>query len=119
MNSILAFAMGEMNRNEKMMIFDWDKAAQLILERKPKTASAGLSGDWEWTGGEIYRSGEIVDDEYTYLGSTWATPMLEMDGDEVECYQMQSDDLKWDEKTKWPDSARKILNQPGDIKSEL
>jgi len=107
-----AFAMGESNRGKEMMIFDWDKAAELIRERKPETASAGLSGDWGGTGGEIYRSGEIVDDEYTYLGSTWATPLLRMDGDEIECYRMQSETPDWDESTKWPETARSILANP-------
>lgn len=34
------------------MVFDWDKAARIIRERKPSTAAAGLSGDWEYTGGD-------------------------------------------------------------------
>ena len=109
MDTMKAIATGQSNRGKEMMIFDWDKAAELIRERKPETASAGLSGAWGLTGGEIYRSGEIVDDEYTFLGSTWATPLLEMDGAETECYRMQSETPDWDENTKWPKTALFIL----------
>ena len=42
MNTWAAFAMGEANRGKEMMVFDWDKAARLIGERKPECASAGL-----------------------------------------------------------------------------
>lgn len=104
-----AFAMGERNRGKEMMIFDWDKAAELIRERNPESASAGLSGDWEWTGGEIFRGGQIVEDSYTYLGSTWATPLLDLDGEQIECYRMQSKTPGWDTDTKWPESARSII----------
>ena len=80
MDTMSAFAMGEMARarGSKAKVFDWDKAAQLIKERKPEIAEAGLSGDWEYTGGEIYCDGKPVpqDDTYTYLSSIWATPCL-------------------------------------------
>ena len=109
MDTLKAFAMGEANRGKEQMVFDWDKAAKRITEVHPESASAGLRGDWEWTGGEIYRDGEPVRSEYTYLASTWATPELEMDGDVEPCYRMQSEVPNWDSGTKWPDSALKIL----------
>lgn len=46
MDTMQAFMMGEMNRGNERMIFDWDKAARIIAERKPKEAMAGLRGDW-------------------------------------------------------------------------
>jgi hypothetical protein len=109
MDTLSAFAMGEANRGKEQMVFDWDKAAKRITEVHPESASAGLRGDWGWTGGEIYRDGEPVRSEYTYLASTWATPELEMDGDVEPCYRMQSEVPNWDSDTKWPDSALKIL----------
>ena len=54
MNSMMAFVMGELNRGNEEMVFDWNKAATLIKDRKPKNASAGLRGDWEYTGDTIY-----------------------------------------------------------------
>lgn len=112
MDSLSAFAMGEAARRSgaPTMVFDWEKAARLIAERKPRVASAGLSSDWEYTGGVIYRDGELVTDEYTYLASLWATPELDMDGDVIECWRLASDSPGWDASTKWPDVARAILS---------
>ena len=109
MKTDLAFAMGEASRNNERKIFDWDKAARLIAERKPEEAGAGLRDDWEWTGGTIYAKGKPVMRSYTYLASTWATPELDLDGEIIDCYVMESK-TAWDASTKWPASALKILN---------
>lgn len=117
MNSLQAFINGEMNRGKPMMVFDWDKAAALIRERKPQVASAGLHSDWEWTGGDIYRDGKPIpkDETYTYLASTWATPELDMDGEVQPCFIMQDvSEQRWGNDDPahiyWPDSAIQILN---------
>lgn len=110
MNTWMAFAMGEANRGKELMVFDWDKAARLIQEKKPKWATAGLHSDWEYTGGTIYEDGNPVMDDYTYLASTWAVPELDMDGDIVECFRMEHEVPGWDSKTKWPKSALDILS---------
>lgn len=109
MNTMAAFMMGDLNRGKELMVFDWDRAAARIAEEHPKSASAGLRDDWEYTGGEIYRDGDPIKDEYTYLTSTWATPELKMDGKVETCYRMKSEAPDWDSGTKWPDSALKIL----------
>lgn len=110
MDTASAFAMGAANRNKPMMVFDWHKAAEIIRERKPKVASAGLRGDWDWTGGYIYRKGKPIPQEntYTFLASTWAVPELEIDGELIPCYIME-DDTEWGSKTYWPESAINIL----------
>ena len=110
MDTLMAFTLGEATRGRDMMVFDWDKAAGLIAERKPEEAWAGLQGDWEWTGGMIYAFGKPDKHSYTYLSSTWATPELDLDGEIVECYVMQSQ-TKWGSGTKWPASALKILGE--------
>ena len=109
MNTWLAFAMGEANKYKELMVFDWDKAARLIKERKPERAYAGLRSDWEYTGGIIYENGKPVMNGYTYLASTWAVPELDLDGDVVECYRMEHEVPKWGSGTKWPPSALDIL----------
>lgn len=109
MDTIRAFMMGEANRGRELMVFDWEKAARLIAERKPSTASAGLSGDWEWTGGDIWRDGGPVIDDYTYLASTWATPEIDIDGEVIDCFRMQSATPGWGSDTKWPQSALEIV----------
>lgn len=110
MNTELAFAMGEMNRGKELMVFDWDKAATIIRDRKPDYADAYLDHDREWTGGNIYKDGMPNYESYTYLASTWATPMLEIDGDSIECFKMQHEVPEWGNGTKWPKSALNILN---------
>lgn len=111
MNTLQAFINGERNRHREAMVFDWDKAARLIKEHKAKNASAGLSGDWEYTGGEIYGDYKPIYNSYTYLASTWATPELEIDGETFDCYKMQSETPNWDSGTKWPQSALDILGE--------
>jgi hypothetical protein len=111
MDSMSAFAMGLANRGKETMVFDWIKAAELIRDEKPNLAGAGLSGDWEYTGGDIWEDGKPVpkEDTYTYLESTWATPELEMDGRRVDCYKMSSELPGWDSSTYWPKEALAIL----------
>lgn len=109
MDSISAFAMGDANRGREEMVFDLDKAARLIVERNATHASAGLRSDWDWTGGDIFRDGQIVTDDYTYLASTWATPEIDIDGDVIDCFRMESETPGWNSGTKWPASAREIV----------
>ena len=98
-------------KTKDMMVFDWDKAARLIAERKPQIAMAGLRGDWKNTGGMIYEDGKLITDKYTYLASSWAIPELDMDGETVECYRMESETPKWHAHTKWPKSAVEIYRE--------
>lgn len=109
MDTFTAFARGSANRDKELMVFDWDRAAEIIKERQPKYASAGLAGDWEWTGGTIFEDGREIIDNYAYLASTWATPELNIDGEIYDCYKMQSEVPEWNSSTKWPESALKIL----------
>lgn len=109
MDTFSAFARGQANRHKEQMVFDWDKAAQIIKERQPKCAYAGLCGDWEWTGGIIFKDGEAITDGSAYLASTWATPELDIDGEIFDCYKMQSEVPEWNADTTWPESSLKIL----------
>lgn len=110
METLAAFAMGEATRGNPLRIFDWKRAAELIRKRKPEVASAGLAGDWEWTGGKIYRDGAPVPraETYTYLASTWAVPELDLDGDVQGCW-VWMDGTGWDAETYWPDEALAVL----------
>jgi len=112
MDSRLAFANGEMYRNKESMVFDWEKAAELIKEHQPKLARAGLRDDWEYTGGSIWKDGSPVDEESTYvfLASTWAVPEIELDGEVQECYKMENEVPEWGAETFWPEEARKIID---------
>lgn len=98
-------------------VFDWRKAAELIREKQPNSAEAGLSGDWDYTAGVIYRNGAIVPrlECYTYLASLWATPMLILSyangkDEEIECW-IAASESDYDAHTYWPDDALAILQQ--------
>lgn len=112
MDSFMAFAKGQANRGKQQMVFDWEKAARLIVERNPTVASAGLAGDWDYTGGPIRKDGKPVPAEntYTYLASTWATPELDLDGDVIDCFRMQSEVPAWNSGTYWPEAALTIVD---------
>ena len=112
MDTMTARAFAQANRGNELMVFDWDKAASIIKTRNAKSAAAGLAGDWEYTGGEILNEGKPVakEDTYTFLSSTWATPELEVDGDTIDCYKMQSEVPEWNANTYWPQSALDIIN---------
>lgn len=110
MDSLFAFAMGQIHKNDRSKVFDWIKAARLIRLRLPKVASAGLAGDWEYTSGEIYRDGAPIpaDETYTYLSSNWALPELDIDGEVIDCWVWR-DETTWDAHTYWPPEALEEL----------
>ena len=108
MDTFTAFAMGQANRGNPLMVFDWKKAAEIIRDEKPQEAEAGLAGDWGYTAGVIFSDGKIVESEHAYLASNWATPQILIDGKYRDCYVMEGD-TEWDEGTMWPDEARAIL----------
>ena len=118
MDTYMAFAMGELHKNDPLMVFDWDKAARILVERKPDEALAGLQHDYEYTAGVIWRNGEPVKDEYTYLASTWAHPMLIIDYEEIECWRYKSEVPEWDSETKWPKSAIDIVKKANESKEQ-
>ena len=112
MDTIHAYIMAETHRNQPLMIFDWMKCVKLIKEHNIKNATAGLEGDMEWTGGCILRNGKPYKTDYTYLSSTWATPILvdKDTGTKYDCYVMEGH-TRYNEKSKWPKGALKALNE--------
>lgn len=111
MDTMQAFAKAQAAAGSESKVFDWDEAARRIVKSGAKTASAGLSGDWEWTGGDILRDGKPLsrDESYTYLASVWATPELDIDGVVSPCYRLRSETNGWNAETRWPASALAIL----------
>ena len=74
----------------EMKYMDWRRAHTIIQKRaefdKDITVMAGLREDWNNTSGIVYEDGEFVTYDYVYASSRWATPILDFDGEEVECY---------------------------------
>ena len=98
-------------------VFDWDQAAQHIKlaykDHSDLTAEAGLQGDWDYTGGEIFSNGEPNNQDHTYLSSNWATPTLILSWDgleqkEIECCTLK-DECRFESGSKWDDESLKIL----------
>ena len=96
-------------------VFDWDKAAQIIKDRKPDYAEAGLLTDWPSTAGSIWIDGKPDFDGYTFLGSAWATPALRIGDEDIECW-VEEPHAEWDSETKWPASALAIV---GHVRPEI
>jgi len=111
MRTEAAFAMGVAHRNDPLMVFDWDKAASILADRNPDEAFAGLESDFEYTAGYIWRGGKPVKDDYTYLASTWAKPMLIIDDEEIECWRYKDEVPDWGSDTKWPQSALRTIGK--------
>lgn len=111
MDTLGAFALGQASRGNRVKVFDWIKAANLIKDDPDVQASAGLGGDWESTGGPIWDNNQPVDaeDTYTYLASTWATPELDIDGWVTDCWVYRDESPGWDAKTYWPKEALNII----------
>lgn len=113
MDSLSAFARGQASRHQEPKVFDWNKAAQIIRDRKLFTVCAGLIEDWEYTGDYILVNGVIPKESEcrAFLSSTWATPALMLEDEMfVDCFIMASQSPKWDSGTFWPESARRILD---------
>lgn len=102
--------MGEANHGKEMKVFDWIKAAKLIKEHKADYAVAGLASDMEYTSGTILENGKPTDGYGCFLSSTWATPVIVINGDEIDCYRMESELPGWGAETVWPPEALAELN---------
>lgn len=70
----------------KKKYMDWQKVKQIIQEHPNSTIYAGLQEDWGYTSGLIYKNGQYYDGGGFYGCSTWATPILDVDGEEIECW---------------------------------
>lgn len=105
-----AFRNGSIYEGNSQRVFDWDEAARLIQWHKPDKAYAGLIETWRNTGGCIWQDRGIVRaaDTYTFLASTWATPVLILDTVVVDCWLWDTE-TEWDDKTYYPVSALHIL----------
>ena len=101
---------GQASRYDPVRVFDWNKAARRLIDEKGRLVQAALEEDWEWTCGIILKDGKIPEERDTYLASTWATPILVIDGSSEPCWVWQKEHPDWDATTFWPPSARKILS---------
>ncbi len=109
---------GRSVNNNHFKIFDWDKAAKFINEKRilhpDLSAEAGLKDDWGSTGGVIFEKGQPVTEDRTYLKSDWATPTLilswnDEEQEEIPCYT-QDESTRFGSDSKWDEESLTILN---------
>lgn len=85
-----------------MKYMDWDKVQQVVDEHPNSVIYAGLAEDWGCTSGLIYAKGKYYDG-YVYGCSTWATPIVDVDGEEIECWTYRETKEGSDKPTWWGD----------------
>lgn len=74
-------------KDAKMKYMDWKKVQQIVDEHPDSVIYAGLMEDWNNTSGLIYDKGKYHNGGYCFYGvSIWATPIVDVDGVEVECW---------------------------------
>lgn len=81
--------------------FDWAKAAKIIKETGVAIAYGGLKEDWKYTGGRIFDDGKPTKKTTQYMGSQWATPVLRIKDQVIDCY-VEVTDKKQNLNTWWP-----------------
>lgn len=73
---------------------------------------AGLNGDWNYTAGIIFTDGKPTNNDYTYLSSNWATPMLALSynglEEEIECWSKE-EETRFNSDSKWDENSLKVL----------
>lgn len=69
----------------KMKYMDWDKVQKIVNENPNSVIYAGLMEDWNNTSGLIFAKGNYYRG-YVYGASVWATPIVDVDGEEIECW---------------------------------
>ena len=70
----------------RMKYMDWKKVDEVIAAHPTATIYAGLREDWSYTSGVIYSNGTYYDGGCLYCESSWATPIVDIEGKEFECW---------------------------------
>lgn len=71
--------------NDKAKYMDWNKVQEIVNNHPNSVIYAGLMEDWNNTSGLIYAKGKYYKG-YVYVQSMWATPIVDVDGEEIECW---------------------------------
>lgn len=126
MDTFAAGILGMANRGREQMVFDWEKAANIIKDYLEEhngediEIAASLRGNEGNTYGFIYSNGKFNTDDHGYLASTWAKPqivifnyslndMYEDEGTKIPCYKMQHEVPDWNASTWFPKEFTDIL----------
>lgn len=92
-----------------MKYMDWEKVKKIVEEHSNSVIYAGLMEDWNNTSGLIFAKGKYYDG-YVYGASCWATPIVDVDGKEIECWT--NDESKGcSNRPKWFGYGQKLYNE--------
>jgi hypothetical protein len=92
-----------------MKYMDWDKIQSIVNNHPDSVIYAGLQEDWGNTNGLIYAKGKYYDG-YVYGCSCWATPIVDVDGEEIECWTYEKTPYESD-KPDWWGNGQKLLSE--------
>lgn len=96
MNTMSAFAMGMATCGNKVKRFNAEKIIKLMKEHKVKEAEIYLSGDRGWTETDVWLKGKkLYGRSMGVDGSTWAMPMLDIDGTKYEVGNYKKCNIVW------------------------
>lgn len=65
---------------------DWNKVKEVVEKNPNAVIYAGLMEDWNNTSGLIFAKGKYYDGDCFYGCSSWATPIIDINGEEIECW---------------------------------
>lgn len=98
-----------------MKYMDWKKVQKVVDEHPNSVIHAGLQEDWNNTSGLIYAKGKYYDG-YVYGCSSWATPIVDVDGEEIECWIYEETEERDGKPTWWGNGSE--LHDPWDYEDD-
>lgn len=93
----------------KTKFMDWKKVQEIVDKHPNSVIRAGLMEDWNNTSGLIFAKGEYYDG-YVYGLSIWATPIVDVDGKEIECWTYEETE-EGSDKPKWWGNGTKLKSE--------
>lgn len=88
---------------------DWSKVQKIVDEHPDSVIYAGLMEDWNNTSGLIFAKGKYYDG-YVFGMSCWATPIVDVDGVEIECWTYEPT-VELNEKPSWWGNGQPLLDE--------
>ena len=85
------------------------QSTKIVDEHPNAIIRAGLLKDWGNTSGLIYAKGKYYDCAGVYGCSCWATPIVDVDGEEIECWTYEVTEER-SNKPSWWGNGQELLS---------
>ena len=92
-----------------MKFMDWKKVQEIVDTHPNSVIYAGLMEDWNNTSGLIFAKGRYYDGD-VFGCSTWATPIVDVDGEEIECWTYE-ESKEGSHKPNWWGNGQELLDE--------